>query len=328
MDRIPLRLSLALLLVLAAFAGSGQPTRAAEPIVVDQRIEGAGDLTVGDRFRYVIKVDADRGTTVTLAPGGLPPQLSLAERPSVRSVSKGAGRVQITLTLEVAAFVPGELDLPPLSLAYRNPDRSEGTLETRLARVVVQSVLTSTSDLEARDLKPQAEIGEPPPVALYAAVSALVLALLLVLGLIYWRQRSLRYLVIVPEPVLAGLGPEDRARALLDRAAAEFDASGDYVAYYSAIATTVRNYLTQRFGFAAFALTTSELQDAMGRRGHDRWQARLVAGLLSQCDAVVYAHYRPAPERADADLTAAYEIVEMSRPEEAAVDEREEVGVS
>ncbi len=53
----------------------------------------------------------------------------------------------------------------------------------------------------------------------------------------------------------------------------------------------------------------------MLKRGLDRWQVRVASGLLEQCDAVVYAQYRPAPERADADLTAAYEIVEMSRPE-------------
>jgi hypothetical protein len=56
----------------------------------------------------------------------------------------------------------------------------------------------------------------------------------------------------------------------------------------------------------------------MVRRGMDRWQARVVGGLLDQCDAVVYAHYRPAVERADADLTAAYEIIEMTRPGAAA----------
>ena len=80
------------------------------------------------------------------------------------------------------------------------------------------------------------------------------------------------------------------------------------------MAVTLRNYLTERFGFPAFALTTTEMQDEMVRRGIDRWQARIVGGLLNQCDAVVYARYRPAIERADADLTAAYEIVEMSRP--------------
>jgi hypothetical protein len=42
-----------------------------------------------------------------------------------------------------------------------------------------------------------------------------------------------------------------------------------------------------------------------------------VGGLLEQCDAVVFAGYRPALERAELDLTAAFEVVEMSRPDEA-----------
>ena len=99
---------------------------------------------------------------------------------------------------------------------------------------------------------------------------------------------------------------------MLDKAGAAFAQDADYVAYYSTLANTLREYLTARFGFPAFALTTTEMQDQMVRRGMDRWQARIVGGLLNQCDAVVYARYRPAAERADADLTAAYEIVEMS----------------
>ena len=74
---------------------------------------------------------------------------------------------------------------------------------------------------------------------------------------------------------------------------------------------------------AAFAMTTRELGDQILNRGVDRWQARLVSGLLSQCDAVVFAGYRPALERADTDLTAAYEIVEMSRPQPVVVAREE-----
>src|SRR5439155_25364280 len=88
----------------------------------------------------------------------------------------------------------------------------------------------------------------------------------------------------------------------------------DYVTYYTTIGATERNYLTERFGFPAFALTTRVMRDQMVRRGMDRWQARITDGLLSQCDAVIYAGYRPAAQRSDADLTAAYDIVEMSRP--------------
>jgi hypothetical protein len=325
-----LKAVLALLLALAAFVIVREAASAAEPILVDQRLEDAEGITVGDRFRYVIKVDADRGTTVTLAPGGLPPELSLAEPPVVGTRSKGEGRIEITLTIEVAAFFPGAIDLPPLRLSYRSPDGRTGGLETRQARIEVQSVLPASGEVTPRDLKPQAEIGAPGSAALYAAVGVLVLVLILVFWLIYWRQRALRRIVLVPEPEPVGVSPEDRARRILDRAGTEFDATGDYVAYYAEIAVTIRNYLTERFGFSAFALTTSELQEAMSRRGHDRWQARLVGGLLSQCDAVVYAHYRPAKERADADLTAAYEIVEMSRPDDAAPAEaeREAAGVS
>ena len=124
------------------------------------------------------------------------------------------------------------------------------------------------------------------------------------------------------------MGPEDRARAILEAAGAAFATNRDFVAYYGTIAVTVRNYLTERYGFHAFALTTVELRNEMNRRGIDRWQARLVDGLLTQCDSAVYARYMPALERADHDLTAAYEIVEMSRPQPEPVKQkkrREEV---
>jgi hypothetical protein len=61
-------------------------------------------------------------------------------------------------------------------------------------------------------------------------------------------------------------------------------------------------------------MTTNELEHRMRDQGLDRWQIRVAGGLFTQCDSVVYARYRPAMERAEHDLTAAYEIVEMSRP--------------
>jgi hypothetical protein len=38
----------------------------------------------------------------------------------------------------------------------------------------------------------------------------------------------------------------------------------------------------------------------------------LVSGLLSECDDVVFAGYQPAPERAESDITLAYQIVDMT----------------
>ena len=88
----------------------------------------------------------------------------------------------------------------------------------------------------------------------------------------------------------------------------------DYESYYGGLALTVRTYLAARFGFNAHALTTRELERRMVSHGVDRWQARLVGGLLERCDDAVYVRRYPEVASADHDLTVAYEIVELSRP--------------
>ena len=77
----------------------------------------------------------------------------------------------------------------------------------------------------------------------------------------------------------------------------------------------MRRYLSERYGFPAYAMTRRELQRHMSRSGLDRWPARLTGNLLEQCDAVQFARFAPAPERQDADLTAAYEIIELTQEE-------------
>ena len=314
--------ALAFALALTAFVALHQSAAAADPVVTDMRVEAPDTLTVGDRVRYVIELEADAGTTVFLAPGTLPEALSLAEAPEIRTRSLGDGRIAITITLELAAFLPGELLITPLQLRYVGPDGATGQIETPASRLDVTSVLPPGGDLSPRDLKPQAEISATVAAFLLPALIAACVALVIGLGLLVWRLRRPRPLPLVEvEAAAIVVGPEDDARAQLDRAGARFGGERDHVAYYETIAVTVRGYLTERFGFPAFALTTSELQDQMIRRGIERWQARLVSGLLAQCDAVVFARYRPAFERADADLTAAYEIVEMSRPKTAEPEE-------
>jgi hypothetical protein len=313
-------------LVIAALFVLGMSASADAPVVTSENIEAPEHLTVGDHFRYVIKIEADAGTEVALAPGTIPDELALTELPAIKTRSRGDGAAEITVTLELAAFLPGDLVLPPLRLEYVDASGAEGAIETQSLRLRVESVLPASGEVTPRDLKPQAEIGTPAPVWAALAFVAAAVALLAVLGLLMWRRRALRRRAAIAPPappIVAEAGPEDSARVVLDRAGVTFGGDQDYETYYAAIAGTVREYLTQRYGFPAFALTTRELQAQMVARGMDRWLARVAVGLLDQCDAVVYAHYRPAPERADADLTAAYEIVEMSRPEK----EPEEAGV-
>jgi hypothetical protein len=309
----------ALLLALVSVFATSSPALAEAPVVVDMQIDSPDQVTVGDRLTYVITIEADGGVEFSLVQSSLPAELEVVGTPRTTSRSLGNGRVEIKLTFQLAVFVPGDVIVPPLSLRYFGKDIEGGSIQTQASRISVASVLPSGGDVEPRDLKPQAKLGLGSPAWVAPAVAAASIALIVVGTLLLWRVRILRRrAAYVPAPAIVAEVPEDRARVVLDRTGVDFGADGDYVVYYRSIGVTVRSYLTERYGFPAFALTTRELESEMLRRGLDRWQVRVAGGLLTQCDSVVYAHYRPAAERADADLTAAYEIVEMSRPEDLA----------
>jgi hypothetical protein len=322
------KLILAALFGIIAFAVFDAAVEA-EPSVEGAEVQAPARITVGDRFHFVITLNALNGTRLGVAPGTLPPAFELIGQPRSSTRSAGDGQSQIILDIEIAAFSPGDLVIPPLTLDYEEPDGTRGTVQTPGTRILISSVLPAGGGQVAlRDLKPQLEIGVGNAAGTYlAALAAVLIALAVVIALVV---RSMRR---KPAPVVevidtTELGPEDRARVLLEAAGAVFEKDRDYVAYYGAIAVTVRKYLTERYGFHAFALTTSELRNEMNRRGIDRWQSRLIDGLLTQCDAAVYARYVPALERAGHDLNAAFEIVEMSRPKpepEAAAEEAEAV---
>jgi hypothetical protein len=305
----------ALLVVLFASLGLTTAVSAEDPVVLDMQIEGPGELTVGDRVTYVVTLEADEGTEFTLAQASLPPVVEVVGTPRTSSRQAADGRIEVTLRFDLAVFYTGSVPIPPIALRYVDGDTS-GTIETQPSLIAVASVLPAGGEITPRDLKPQAEIGLGSPAWIVPAISAATIALIIVATLLFWRVRRLQErAAYVSEPAAAVDSPEDRARLVLDQTGVDFGAEGDYVAYYRAIGVTVRSYLSERYGFPAFALTTRELEYEMLRRGLDRWQVRVAGGLLTQCDSVVYAQYRPAAERADADLTAAYEVVEMSRPE-------------
>ena len=310
-------LAAALLFAVAGALYAVAPVAAEDPVLLSMEVQPPDRTTVGDRVTYVVEIESDPEVQFSIVQASLPGVVDLVDVPMSTTQPIGDGRVLVNLTFQLAAFAPGEIEIPPITLRYFGLDVAGGELRTGASQFTVLSVLPREPLIPApRDLKPQAVIDKPPVDWVVPAMAATAATLVLA-GLAFLVRRR----VLKAKPTLASVPvqmedlPEDRARVVLDTAGASFGAEGDYVEYYSSIGVTMRQYLTERYGFPAFALTTRELEAEMLKRGLDRWQVRVASGLLEQCDSVVYANYRPASERADADLTAAYEIVEMSRPE-------------
>jgi hypothetical protein len=254
---------------------------------------------VGEQLTLTVEVLAPRGATVDVDPA----HASWGNVEFVRIASTATRdegeQVRYVFELVVAAFAPGE---QPFSAAVNVITAGEVAprLLPAMLLAVVPTLAPGDDQLSALPGPRAIEGGESPLLRpLIGAGAALVLIVLgtgIVAGAAALRRRPASA-APVAQPGL-DLGP---AALLMDT---------DPVAAYRFLGATVRAVLTRRYGIPAVALTSGELEGRMEREGLDRWQARLVGGLLQECDAVVYAGYRPAAERRHADLTMAQEIVE------------------
>jgi len=226
------------------------------------------------------------------------------------------GQREVRQDFEVAAFRTGAALLPALSLVVRLASGESVTATTEPRGIAIESVIPAGEQpADVRDLKPQITLAETSALnrrALLLSVAALALAL--AGGLLLVRRLRRPRAVIVPLP-RAAPSAEAVARAELDRIAGlGLLERGDLKQYHALLAVCIRRYLTARYEFHAFAMTTTELRRLMEAFGVERWQARLVSGLLTESDAVVYAQYTPARPRCEANLEMAYRVVDAGEP--------------
>ncbi len=284
-----------LLLALAAPFASVQGVSADEALV-----EVPGSLRIGDPFTVVVRVDVPAGAAVDLVPEAA----GWGDVEVIRVLSTAREPLpdgeRLTIVAEAAAFAPGQVTFAPV-VAVASVDGVEvRTLPP--ASVAVVPTLREGEPLELRPLPPPVSIGSGRSWVRPAAAGAAVLVAAAVVTTAAWRRR--RRASPTPEPE-GGIAPVPLPQ--LEAVAKLLEENP--VAGYRELGAAVRRVLEEQYRFPARALTTTELRSRMEAEGVDRWQARLVAGLLEECDAVVYAGYRPAPERRRADLSMAAEIL-------------------
>jgi hypothetical protein len=303
----------ALLLVLALAV----PTAAQSPVSARAAIS-QDSVTVGDRIRVTVTVTlpADAQADITALEqqfGDL--ELLFVGLPSEKPLTDG--RKEVLLTYDVAAFRTGAAQLPPLTVQVRLASGEPASAATAALPITVNSVIPpGENPTDVRDLKPQVSLPAGGGIArrtvalIVAAVAVTLAAALLV---VRWLRRP--RVVMMPLPQ-APPSPESIARAELDRIAAlGLLERGDPKQFHALLAACIRRYLSDRYGFHAYAMTTTELRRSMGGYGVDRWQARLVTGLLTESDAVNFAQYVPARPRCEANLEMAYQIIDAGEPD-------------
>lgn len=267
----------------------------------DSSAVARANVLVGEQFGLVLEIDAPAPALVeidSVAPSWAGVQVV---RIDDRSFVEGRGHV---LEVTAAGFAPGIDSFAPAVMIV------EGVrVERRELPTASLSVTPSLPEQAALELSPLPDLrstsGAQSPLLVPAIViiAAAVLALVILLGRLGLRRLRTKREVPEPEPCV------DHEPAANVLGVAEELLGVDPVRAYRLLGQAVRLELGRRYDFPAAALTTNELGARMENSGVDRWEARLVHGLLEECDSVVYAGYRPAHERLDADLNMAREIL-------------------
>ncbi len=317
--------------VLAACLFTAMLTTAGGIGASEARAQGAGvfsatatlqprPATIGEHMRLTITVRHAVDLLVTISQPDRSLGIELvSQEPDLVSFAPGGDGAVTTHVFVLVAFELGDLHAGDVTVSWLRSDGSseETTVRPPILRIVP---VREEGDLELKPLEPQLSLADVrgPGLRTGAGIAlAAALGLMLVGG--WWRRRRQ---VAQPRITLqqAGHELEDQARARLDQLAGlRLVAADDYERYYAELSLTMREYLAQRFGFPATALTSREFEARAQAVGIERWQVRLVSGLLARCEDAVYARSHPAPTSANDDLTVAYEVIELARPDPLAV---------
>lgn len=287
-------------ILVAAFVGlvflPGAPARADGDVRLSQP-----SAVLGEHVHATFRVTAPAGSTVEVTPGGDSwAGVELVSIDSVNQVNQPDGVLWLIETT-VAAFSPGTIAFAPTVSVVTGSDVQNQQLPAVSLKVL--ATLPADAPLELSPLPAPRAIGgaESPWLKPGIAAGLLAAGALAAFSIWFGTRAAARRLRRPGVPLAAPEVPRtlDGAEGLLH---------ADPVAAYRLMSAVVKAELAARYGVRATALTTTELRRKL-EAGGERWEARLVAGLLEECDSVIYAGYRPAAERREADLTMAREII-------------------
>lgn len=310
--RIGACLAMALALALSSCASGGRD-QDLEPAIAET-YEAAGgrleltldrsSLTTAESLVLRLAVEADEGAAVAFpdSEDGFG-EFAVIRDEEVSERLLDGGRVERVREYVLQPFLPGEYELPPLTVTLNGSD----SIASEELTIPVESVL---QDPEAADLRDIAEPLDMPVPWWWWALGTLLLAVAAVAGLWWWKRRKERLAVprVVP--------PHEVALTALDALLAEgLLAGGAVELFYLRLSDIVRHYIEDQFSLRAPEQTTEEFLAEMSRGPHIRRDHQtLLRDFLHRADMVKFAKFVPAAEETGGAVEAARLFIEQSVP--------------
>ena len=274
----------------------------------------AGSVTVADQLELAVEVIAGEDQRVVFpdVEDKLGEFRVADTRVSDPKLLDG-GRVARRQTYLLEPFLPGEYEIPELTIGFSDEgadEESQQSIKTDPINIEVRSLLPDSE--EEPDIKEAGGPVELPGVDawVYWLIGAAVL-LLAAGGYFLWRRRRVKARIEEAPPP-----PHEVAYGELDALLAEnLIGRGLAKLFYLRLSNILRHYIENRFGLRAPESTTEEFLVVLrGSDALDPRQKDLLKRFLEHCDLVKFAKLKPSPDEIEGAVSTCREFIKETEP--------------
>ena len=278
----------------------------------------AGSITVADQLEVAVEVIAGEQQRVVFPDvedklGEFRVTGTRVDDPKLLD----GGRVARRQTYVLEPFLPGEYEIPELTISFSDEGAGEDSR---------QSIKTDPIDIEVRSLLPDSEEEpdikeasgplEMPGVAWVYWLAGAAVFIAAAAGYFLWRRRRAKARIEeIPSP------PHEVAYRELDALLAEnLIGRGLAKLFYVRLSNILRHYIENRFGLRAPESTTEEFLIALrGSAALERRHKDLLRRFLEHCDLVKFAELKPSGDEIEGAVTTCREFIKETEPSPAII---------
>lgn len=281
------------------------------------------EIVLGDQCHLFLSVTAKEGIDVQfpnfaeqklIAPG-----IEVVEQLRGDSVQNNDGTIKQTIVYTITSFEPKLHYIAPLTVLVAGKKVQGKKLALKVLDVPVDTTKLDQF-FPAKDVQTNPFSWDEwiPLIILYGIAS-----LFAVIAMLCYLLRkgnkpiriSFRVVKRVPAHVKAMTAIEDikENRAVI---------ADNQKEYYTRLTDTLRNYLTERFGFSAMEMTTREIIDRL--QSEDPTKVAELRELFETADLVKFAKYSALINENDRNLVSAIDFINSTKTEEVVEEHREE----
>lgn len=310
------------LLTVILFSPLGELEGTAQKVKVEEQLDSL-EIMLGSQCHLIMTVTAKKSADVRVPnyseQRNITPGIEVVETAKADSVELDDDMLQQTVVYTITSFEPKLQLIPPLSVLVNGKKFNGKKLALKVIDVPVDTTKLDKF-FPAKDVQTNPfSWAEWIPLIILYAIASLFAVIAMLCHLLRKGNKPIRISFRIIKRVPAHVKAMNAIDELKEN---RENIEGDTKEYYTRLTDTLRNYLTERFGFSAMEMTTREIIDRL--QTEDPQKVSELRELFETADLVKFAKYSTLINENDRNLVSAIDFINSTKTEEVVEEHKEE----